>query len=219
MVADKIVNVFIKILASNAKVANFCNPWTCPLALAVNRRLKKGYRAAVGAKDFDIQNENYNNFARVQFDDEKWGPRVCRDMKEGKRGDLILKVQIPAKYLKRIHKPRVKKVVPVAPVAAPVVEVVQPKFDRPERVPVMRDAVKVLDKIFPKWREVSLDNLDMMKADDCLLTRIARLHGIVEDSWSTISRFLYIHHGCPKVFTSWTTVNDWAILIAEGKQE
>ena len=307
MVADKIVNAFIKILAADAQTAEFGSVRDCSLARALNRRLKKIYRADVAHSFFDIDLVSGGCVCQdLKIDHSIWNEKQFKRMRDGQRGDMILKVQIPAKYLKRIHKPRVKVVAPVAPAPIPQIdkvrkaadildkvypnwkdvslvgccmssvndcflmrigkfhndnrayyelhdtlmfhgyaddancfrstttvemwqqviaerkaaeEAAKPKFDRPLRADLMRQAAKVLDKIFPKWREVSLDNLDMLSAEDCILVRIARLHYMDKIMWTGLNMFLQNFHDCPAVFNCSTTPHDWAIIIAEGKQE
>lgn len=324
MVADKIVTAFIKILAADAQTAIFGSTKDCSLARALNRRLKKIYRADCASTFFDIDLVNGGRVCQdLAINHSVWNEQQFNKMKEGKRGDLILKVQIPAKYLKRIHKPRVKVVAPVAPVAAPVLtfkekqlnqvrhaadildkvfpkwkevntdncnlasiedcllmrvgklhndnrrwssiycdtivpaglkelyplenicefasedlmpvwieviaerkaaeEAAKPKFDRPENIDEMRQAAKILDKLFPNWRAVDLVGLNMASVRDCLLVRIVKLHGLPfmngEGMWSSYNNFLEKYHGMPDVFTASTTLNDWTILIAEGKQD
>lgn len=313
--ANKIV-IFVKALAADAKIVKYGNIFDCVFARALNRRLKKNYYCTVGTALGYIYNQDNTLILTdntYTIAGEGFTQEMYEDMKTGKRGDMVLKVTIDPKYLKRVHKPRVKKVVPMVPTlaekqlaqvrqAADVLdkvfpkwkevdttdcdmtcihdcllmriaklhgdtkgwwsdhmrvmtenglvesgtkdadcvfasqhylaiweqviaerkaaeEAAKPKFDRPGKVDMMRKAAKVLDKIFPNWRKVSLDNLDMLSGDDCLLVRIARLHSFRKELWGELNEFIQQFHDCPPVFNDATTPHDWAIIIAEGKQD
>jgi hypothetical protein len=295
----------------DAQTADYLNNKGCPLAQGVNRRLKKGYHCmayinAVHIYD-GLETKLYESVLPKNF-----GSQDYQEIRKSGK-NIIVKVEIPNQYLKRVHKPRVKKVVaPVAPVAAPVPvqdeqmdsitlvrkvadildklypnwinadfnnmnmsspwscaasrigkavgitkmpystisdavekvwydgfkaftsdarpedwvlvqterkEAAKPKFDRPRHAAAMREVAKILDKVFPNWRGVDLTFLSMDSVYDCLLQRIAKMHGLEGVSYNGMIRFMGIHGYDGVLFCSNTTPHDWAIIIAEGKQD
>lgn len=200
----------ILVRGADAQNSTYLNTADCPLARGVNRRLKKGYTCRAYLNEVHI----YDVYGYKVFGDVLPKHFTSSDFKNIEKSgkNIIVKVEIPEQYLKRVHKSKLSRA------EKQLNQVRQAAFDRPEKVESMRLAAKVLDKIFPKWREVDLTDLNMLSCDDCLLVRIARLHNLNNVSFNSLNNFILGFHDCPAVFNTSTTPHDWALIIAEGKK-
>lgn len=91
---------FIKVLAADSKVVNYDSPTDCSLARAARRRIKSNYLVSCGGDYLRIRNQNYETLELIRFSDEKWDAEKFYKQKNGKLGDVIVKLEIPEKYLK-----------------------------------------------------------------------------------------------------------------------
>jgi hypothetical protein len=194
---------FIKILLKDRDTSEYTDNVDCPVARAINRRLKKDYHVSVAAHVFRICDKSGNTLLR-DIPIPNWGNAVYVYMK----ADIIRKVEIPEKYLKRVHKKKVK------------VKTVEVDSTENERLDEIRKIVPVLNQLFPRWMDIDFTGCVMSQPYDCVATRIGRHHNIHCMPYTTVENEVIDATGrnC-NLFTSWTSPQDWNQVAKEVRDE